>query len=299
MIKQAKDWPLQRISPSATGGDSDPRRLQVHRAQPERDVPFVPTDEAVVNAMLDLANVGRSDVVYDLGCGDGRIIIEAGKRGARGVGVDIDLQRIHECYENARQASLLDRLQFVRESFFNVDLHEATVVTLYLLPRINRQLRPRLLWELKPGSRIVSNNFDMDDWPADAQYYIYHRILYLWVVPAWINGRWRCVMDGPGGRQQMELRLQRSFQTAMGTLHMGRREVAISEGRLVGDQLTFRAPMPRDERIALSFACRVEGQYLRGSCRFDDESGKAFPLGGVWRSPVPAIGGGAIGSKPA
>lgn len=283
MIKQAKDWPLQRILPSAASGDSDPRRLQVHRAQPARDVPFVPTDEAVVEAMLDLANVGRGDVVYDLGCGDGRIIIEAGKRGARGVGVDVDLQRIHECHENAKAVHLLDRVQFVRQSFFEVDLHRATVVMLYLLPSINRQLRPKLLWELKPGSRIVSNNFDMDDWPADAQYYIRRRTLYLWIVPAWINGRWRCVMDGPGERQHMELRLQRSFQTAMGTLRMGRREVAISEGRLMGQQLTFRAPLPGDQRMTLSFACHVEGQYLRGTCSMDGGSGKAFPFGGVWR----------------
>jgi SAM-dependent methyltransferase len=260
----------------------------VHRAQPERDVPFVPTDDAVVKAMLDLANVGRSDVVYDLGCGDGRIIIEAGKRGARGIGVDIDLQRIHECYENAKKADLLDHLQFIRQSFFDVDLRDATVVSLYLLPRINRQLRPKLLWELKPGSRIVSNNFDMDDWPADAQYYIYRRTLYLWVVPAWINGRWQCVMDGPGGRQHMDLRLQRCFQTAMGTLRMGRREVAISDGQLMGNQLRFRTPMPGDQRIPLNVTCRVEGQYLRGTCRIGDGSTKTFPFGGVWRPPSPS-----------
>jgi SAM-dependent methyltransferase len=243
----------------------------------------VPTDEVVVNAMLDLANVGRGDLVYDLGCGDGRILIEAGKRGARGVGVDIDPQRIQESRENAQRARLADRLQFIRQSFFDVDLRPATVVTLYLLPSINRQLRPKLLWELKPSARIVSNNFDIDDWPADARYYSYHRILYLWIVPAWVNGRWSCVMNGPEGHQHLNLHLQRCFQTVLGTLRIGRHEVALSDGRLTGDQLSFGAPWPGDQRTMLRFTCRVDRQFLRGSCRIDDGSGRVFPWGGVWK----------------
>jgi SAM-dependent methyltransferase len=158
------------------------------------DVPFVPTTEAAVQAMLKLADVKKSDVVYDLGCGDGRIVIAAAKDfGARAVGIDIDPQRIREAHENARKAGVGERVKFIEEDLFKDDFHEATVVTLFLLPQVNLQLKPALLKQLKPGTRIVSNTFDMGDWKPEKEFTVgsdsgdddafLSKRLYLWIVP--------------------------------------------------------------------------------------------------------------------
>ena len=159
----------------------------------EPDVPYVPTTEAAVQAMLKLAEVKKTDVVYDLGCGDGRIVISAAKDlGARGVGIDINPVRIGEAKENARKAGVEKLVRFEENDLFEADIHEATVVTLFLLPHINLKLRPKLLHDLKPGTRIVSNTFDMGDWKpekeaivpdTDEQSYLSHK-LYFWIVPA-------------------------------------------------------------------------------------------------------------------
>ncbi len=159
----------------------------------EPDVPYVPTTETAVKAMLQLAKVKRSDVVYDLGCGDGRIIVAAAKNyGARGVGIDIDPVRIREAKENARRAGVENRVEFREQDLFQADFHEATIVALFLLPAINRRLRPQLEM-LKPGTRIVSNTFEIGDWKparelvvkndANDDYYFGSRRLFLWIVP--------------------------------------------------------------------------------------------------------------------
>jgi SAM-dependent methyltransferase len=160
--------------------------------QRKPDVHYVPTPEEVVEKMLELANVGKDDVVYDLGCGDGRIVITAAKKyGARGVGVDIDPERIKESNENAQKAGVTDRVKFIQQDLFEIDFSEATVVTLYLLPALNLKLRPKLLRDLKPGSRIVSHAFDMGDWKPDKVVTVpgdidseVERTIYFWVVPA-------------------------------------------------------------------------------------------------------------------
>lgn len=150
----------------------------------EYDVPYVPTPQEVVEGMLEFAGVKKTDVVYDLGCGDGRIVITAAKKyGARGVGVDINPERIKEAEENARQAGVTDRVRFIQGDLFKADIHEATVVTLYLLSSVNLKLRPKLLSELRPGTRIVSNTFDMGDWKPDKQTEVNGRTIYYWVVP--------------------------------------------------------------------------------------------------------------------
>ena len=157
------------------------------------DVPFVPTTPEGVQAMLKLAGVSKSDTVYDLGCGDGRIVIAAAKDyGARAVGVDIDPQRIKESRENAHKAGVENLVRFEQADFFKVDIHDATVVTLFLLSTVNMQLRPKLLQDLKPGTRIVSNTFSMGDWKPDKEFDVtndpensyFSRKLYLWTVPA-------------------------------------------------------------------------------------------------------------------
>jgi 23S rRNA G2445 N2-methylase RlmL len=150
------------------------------------DIFWVPTPDAVVTGMLKLANVGKDDVVYDLGCGDGKIVIAAAQQfGARGVGVDIDPQRIKESNDNAKKAGVTDRVTFVLGDIFdpNVKISDATVVTLYLLPSLNEKLSPRLRSELKPGSRIVSHSFPMGDWTPDKTQEIDGRSVHLWIVP--------------------------------------------------------------------------------------------------------------------
>jgi tetratricopeptide (TPR) repeat protein len=148
------------------------------------DVNFVPTPQDVIEAMLDLANVGTADVVYDLGCGDGRIVIAAAKRGAHGVGIDLDARVIAEAQANARAAGVEDRVQFNVGDLFQADISKASVVTLYLLPGLNLKLRPKLLAELAPGTRVVSHAFDMSDWAPERAVQVGNRHLYLWRVPA-------------------------------------------------------------------------------------------------------------------
>jgi ubiquinone/menaquinone biosynthesis C-methylase UbiE len=148
-----------------------------------RDVPFVPTPEAVVDKMLEVAKVGPDDVVYDLGCGDGRIVIAAAKKGARAVGIDIDPERIREARANARQAGVEKRVAFRQGDLFKADIKDATVVTLYLLSGVNQRLRPKLLSELKPGTRVVSHAFDMGDWKPVSEHQVGSSTIYYWVVP--------------------------------------------------------------------------------------------------------------------
>jgi SAM-dependent methyltransferase len=152
------------------------------------DVVFVPTPPEVVDAMLKTAKVSSKDLVYDLGCGDGRVVIAAAKQfGARGVGVDIDPVRIKEARANAQAAGVADRVKFVEGDLFETDLRPATVVTLYLLETLNQKLQPKLVTELRPGTRIVSHAFGMGPWTPDKELTVGGRRVYLWTIPP--NGR--------------------------------------------------------------------------------------------------------------
>jgi len=148
-----------------------------------QDVVYVPTQQVVVDAMLKLADVQKSDIVYDLGCGDGRMVITAARTyGTKGKGIDIDPQRIKEANENAQNAGLTDKVEFVLGNLFEADVSEASVVTLYLLESLNLKLRPKLLEQLKPGSRVVSNTFNMGDWVPDKVEYVEGYTIYLWTI---------------------------------------------------------------------------------------------------------------------
>ncbi len=153
-------------------------------AEPRRpDVIYVPTPEDVVDEMLKVANVSGKDVLYDLGSGDGRIPITAAKRfGTRGLGIDIDPDRIKEANENLKKSGVGDKVKFVQGDLFELDLSQATVITLYLLPALNLKLRPKLL-KLKPGTRIVSHDFDMGDWKPEKTVKVGTRSVYFWTVP--------------------------------------------------------------------------------------------------------------------
>jgi predicted O-methyltransferase YrrM len=159
--------------------------VQAQTATQQPDVIFVPTPQEVVDAMLNLANVHQGDVLYDLGSGDGRIPVTAAKQyGIRAYGIDIDPQRIQEANANAAKAGVTHLVRFRREDLFKANFEEATVVTLYLLPDLNVKLRPRLLAELKPGTRIVSHQFDMGTWKPDKKVELSAgRTIYLWTIP--------------------------------------------------------------------------------------------------------------------
>jgi SAM-dependent methyltransferase len=149
------------------------------------DVIYLPTPPEVVDAMLKMAKVTKDDLVYDLGCGDGRIVIAAAKQfGARGIGIDIDPQRIKEAEENAKAAGVTDRVSFKLGDLFEEDLRPANVVTLYLLTSLNLKLKPKLLSELRPGTRVVSHQFDMGDWKPDESVDLSGRHVYLWTIPS-------------------------------------------------------------------------------------------------------------------
>ncbi|WP_134091437.1 cyclopropane-fatty-acyl-phospholipid synthase family protein [Olivibacter sp. XZL3] len=152
------------------------------------DVPYVATKPAVVEAMLQVAQVNKNDTIYDLGCGDGRIVITAAKEyGATGVGVDIDPNRIKEANKNAQKEGVSDKVQFIQQDLFEVDFSKATVVTLYLLPYVNLKLKPKLLAQLKPGTRIVSNEFDMGDWKPEKEVKVGGSTIYFWTIPEQSN----------------------------------------------------------------------------------------------------------------
>lgn len=147
-------------------------------------VPFVPTPEEVVDKMIELAGVKKGDVVYDLGSGDGRIVITAAKKGARAVGFDVDGDLVKESRENIRKAGLEKMAEIKQQDILTVDLSPASVVTMYLLPDVNLKLRPNIMKQMKPGSRVVSHAFDMGDWKPDKVERVNGRTVYLWTVPA-------------------------------------------------------------------------------------------------------------------
>jgi SAM-dependent methyltransferase len=210
-------------------------------AEEDLEVPYVQTPRPVVAAMLALAAVGSDDYLIDLGSGDGRIAIMAAQRGARALGVDIDPDRIAEANRGAGVAGVETRARFRRQDLFDTPLREASVVTMYLLPAINLRLRPRLLTELRPGTRIVSHNFTLGEWAPDETREIGASHIFLWVVPAVVEGRW-AIEDASGANGMLEF--EQLFQTVSGTL-AGRplRDIALR-----GRQLSFTVDLPGGAR---------------------------------------------------
>ena len=201
--------------------------------QAGKDVVWVPTPQAVVDKMLDMAKVTKSDFVMDLGSGDGRTVITAAKRGARAMGIEYNPDMVDLSVRNAKEAGVSDRATFVKVDLFETDLSKADVITMFLLPSINMKLRPKIL-DLKPGTRIVSNTFTMEDWQADETTTVTDGCssswctALLWIVPAKVGGTW----STPSGA----LTLTQNFQMISGTL--GNQAV---EGRLRGNEITFTA----------------------------------------------------------
>src|SRR5207302_1520780 len=213
-----------------------PSAYEPEVGQPGKDVVWVPTPQAVVDKMLDMAGVTPKDFVIDLGSGDGRTVITAAKRGAHAMGVEYNPDMVELARNNARAAGVTDRVEFMQADLFETDLSKASVITMFLLPDINLKLRPKLLG-LKPGTRIVSNTFTMGDWQPDVKQTVescdgsWCTALF-WIVPARVAGQYKL--------PQGELTLKQSFQVLSGTLRTGERTVPI-HGKVRGEEIVFSA----------------------------------------------------------
>lgn len=227
-------------------------------ARPSLDVPYVPTPQALVERMLALAEVGPNDYVIDLGSGDGRIPVTAARlHGARAFGIDIDPERVAEANRNAEQAKVTDRVTFRQQNLFETDISEASVLTMYLLSSINMDLRPRILNNLRPGTRVVSHAFTLGDWEPDARETVEQRNVYFWVVPARVGGTWT-MQDGG---KPIQLSLTQQFQKVQGAALVDGRWRTLEDIRLRGPDLSFAIDL--GEGRARRYAARVDGNAMR------------------------------------
>ena len=224
--------------------------------QPGKDVVWVPTPQALVDRMLDIAKVTASDIVYDLGSGDGRTVITAAKRGARATGIEYNPDMVELSKQNAAKEGVTQKAVFMKADLFETDFSRATVITMFLLPDINVKLRPKIL-NLKPGTRIVSNTFTMGEWKDDETATVdetagcsYYCTAHLWIVPAKAGGTWQLA--------QGELTLKQEFQMVQGTLKSGGNTVAVANGKLRGDMLSFSAG-------GANYTGRVNGNNIEGN----------------------------------
>lgn len=246
----------------------------------DTSVPYVPTPQVVVDRMLQMAKVTPQDYLIDLGSGDGRIVVTAAKKfGARGFGVDLNPVRIKEAVENAARAGVSDRAAFHQRNLFETDLSDASVITMYLLPRVNLDLRPKIL-ELKPGTRVVSHDFSMDDWKADeaVSFEVQDKYgagggsgtstIFFWVVPAKVTGPWHWQLSVAGKPQSYEMVLEQTFQVISGVVRVGGRSVKLLDAKLRGDQISGNFTVEiNGSPQKHEFSGRVAGSSIEGSVK--------------------------------
>jgi hypothetical protein len=267
-------------------------------------VPYVPTPQAVVDRMLEIGKVGPQDYLIDLGSGDGRIIVTAAKKyGAHGFGVDLNPTRISEANENARKAGVTDKVAFYERNLFETDLSQASVITMYLLPRVNLELRPKIL-DLKPGTRIVSHDFSMEEWKPDLHEEMEAKDkyggsggrsdIYLWIVPAKVAGTWQSQLQVRGKPVSYEITLQQEFQIVSGSARVAGRTAPIQNAKLRGDELTFDFIAELDGMpVKHQFSGKIEGASIDGTA---DLSGPKLQARMDWsatRSPKSTAATGA------
>ena len=242
---------------------------------PHADVPFVPTPPGVVDAMLGLAGIGPEDFVIDLGSGDGRIVIAAAKlRGARGTGVEIDGALVWDARREAQREGVAGRVEFIEQSLFLSEIGQATVITMYLSPRLMMQLRPRLFAELKPGTRIVSHDFDMESWRPDARvtvpvpdkpYGPSSSEVYLWIIPANAAGAWRWRSSDGAAAVEYELTLSQTFQMLEGKALIGGQPGRLEGGGMRGAEIRLMLTAEVGGRtLRHEFSGRVDGDAISG-----------------------------------
>jgi len=228
--------------------------------QEGKDVIWVPTPQALVEKMLDMAKLTPKDIHYDLGSGDGRTVIAAAKRGAQAVGVEYNPDMVVLSERAAAKEGVAGKAKFIQGDIFETDFSHATVVTLYLLPSLNVKLRPTIL-KMKPGTRVVSHAFNMDDWQPDQTENVEGRTAYLWIVPAPVDGTWR--WNGSGnGPKEYEVALRQQFQKVDGTARLDGKPGQLHDFNLRGDQISFTVLDADGTRR--DFSGRVSGNTMRG-----------------------------------
>ena len=233
-----------------------PAAYEPQVGQEGKDVVWVPTPQALVDRMLDMAKVTPKDFVMDLGSGDGRTVITAAKRGVRALGIEYNPEMVELSKRNAEKEGVAGRAEFKNADLFETDFSQATVVTMFLLPEINLRLRPKIL-DMRPGTRVVSNTFTMGEWEADETSQIaetngYYRTALLWIVPAKVEGTWKSA--------QGELSIKQSFQKIVGTAQQGNVAAAIMNGKLRGNEITFTAG-------GAQYSGRVSGNAIEGTIK--------------------------------
>jgi len=237
------------------------------------DVPYVPTKFPVVDEMLKMANVTKADILYDLGCGDGRIVIGAAQKyGAKGVGIDLDPDRIAESRENAKKAGVTDRVTFMEGDLFQADFKEASVLSMYLLTSVNLKLRPRILRELKPGTRVVSHNFGMDNWKPDAASVVtvddIRHDVFLWIIPANACGAWTWTMPLGGRNVEARMTVEQKYQFPTAVVKLNGTDGVVKDVKLHGDRLTFLLEvMVEGKAQTFAFEGRVAGHEIAGQIK--------------------------------
>ncbi len=239
------------------------QKFEPQVGQAGKDVIWVPTPDEVVDRMLTMAQVGPNDFHMDLGSGDGKIVIAAAKRGAKALGIEYNPDMVKVAQDNAAKAGMSDKASFRRADIFQTDFSQATVITLYLLPALNMRLRPQLL-AMKPGTRVVSHSFTMEDWEADEISTMDGRRAYFWVVPANVMGTW--VLDAGGAKS--ELSLEQTFQKINGTVSLQNTvQGGLREARLRGPQIAFA--YVDDKGLRREFTGTVNGRQMSGTLRDD------------------------------
>lgn len=245
-------------------------------AQDYGDTPYVPTPQNVVDKMLEVAKVGPKDYVIDLGSGDGRMIITAAKKhGARGFGVDLDKQLVRKANALAAKSGVAERAKFYARDLYETDVSPATVLTIYLLPEVNLMVRPRLLATLKPGTRIVSHDYDMGEWPPDLALTLdapgktvgrdQKSKVFYWVMPARASGRWRWQLPGEGKPLSFELAINQMFQKIEGSLTVDERRIEITDPRLSGTQISFSVMLDQNGApVRHAFTGTIAGDAITG-----------------------------------
>ena len=275
-------WSRARLGAAAVVLAAAPAWCPAADQHPHADVPFVPTPWPVVDAMLELANVGKGDFVIDLGSGDGRLVIRAAqKRGARGFGVEIDGELVDQARREARRQGVAGRAEFLAQNLFHTDMGRATVVTMYLSPRLMAQLRPRLFEQLKPGARVVSHDFDMEGWRPEARltvpvpdkpYGPPSSEVYLWVMPANAAGDWSWRSAVGGVPVDIAVTLAQSFQALDGEARVGGKPARVEEGRMRGDEIRFMLTAQAEGRtLRHEFRGRVEGDTIKGNAKLQGD----------------------------
>jgi SAM-dependent methyltransferase len=237
------------------------RDFQPQVGQAGKDVIWVPTPDDLVDRMLRMAQTTPKDFVVDLGSGDGRTPIAAAKKfGARALGIEFNPDMVDLSNRSAAREGVTANAKFIRGDIFETDFTQATVVTMYLLPGLNLKLRPKIL-EMKPGTRVVSHQFNMDDWQADETTNLDGRRAYLWIVPAKVNGTWRIL----SGSDVWDATLEQRYQVVDGSIRLGALNAGLRETRLVGDRISFA--FVDNSGVRRDFTGRVNGAAMEGTVR--------------------------------